>query len=49
MTKEFTKNIGMSLFIDRLVDYVPDYTRNGVEVRRTAASPYFGMEMNIKL
>ncbi len=49
VTKEFTKNIGMSLFIDRLVDYVPDYTRNGVEVRRTAASPYFGMEMNIKL
>ena len=48
-TKDFGKHLSISLFADRILDYVPDYERNGLHVRRTALNPYFGMEMNIKL
>lgn len=48
-TKDFGKHISVSIFADKLIDYVPDYERNGITVRRTATAPYFGMEMNIKL
>ena len=49
LTKDFTRYIGLSLFVDRLIDIVPDYTQYGVQVRRTPASPYFGMELNIRI
>ena len=48
-TKDFGKHISVSLFADRILDYVPDYESNGLNVRRTALSPYFGMELNLKL
>ena len=48
-TKDFGKHLSISLFADRIIDYVPDYEKNGMLVRRTALNPYFGMEMNIKL
>ena len=48
-TKDFGKNLSIALFADRILDYVPDYTQKGYLIRRTAASPYFGMELNIKL
>lgn len=47
-TKDF-KHVQVSLFADRIMDYMPDYYSNGLLVRRTAASPYFGMEINLKL
>ena len=49
VTKEFGKNMSIALFANRILDYVPDYTRNGYLIRRTAASPYFGMELKLKL
>ncbi len=48
-TKDFGKHISIALFADRILDYVPDYERYGIKVRRTALSPYFGMEINFKL
>lgn len=48
-TKDFGKHVSVSLFADRILDYVPDYKQNGFLIRRTAASPYFGMELNIKI
>ena len=47
-TKDF-KHVQVSLFADHIMDYMPDYYSNGLLVRRTAASPYFGMEINLKL
>lgn len=49
VTKDFGKHVSISLFADRILDYVPDYKKNGMLVRRTAFSPYFGMELNVKL
>lgn len=47
-----TKSIGrwlkVSVFVNRIIDYLPDYTVNGLTVRRSA-SPYFGMELNLTL
>ena len=47
-----TKNIGewlsLSLFVNKLLDYMPDFKRNGVLIRRNAI-PYFGMEINMKI
>ena len=47
-----TKRIGsfanVSMFANRLFDYTPDFTRNGVEIRRNV-SAYFGMEISLKL
>lgn len=48
-TKDFGKNLSIALFADRILDYVPDYTKKGYLIRRTAASPYFGMEITFKL
>ncbi len=48
-TKELGKSVLISLFANRILDYVPDYTRNGYLIRRTAEEPYFGMELNLKL
>lgn len=47
-----TKNIGrwlrISAFVNRIVDYLPDYKSNGVTIRRSADA-YFGMELNFTL
>jgi len=38
----------IALFVNKILDYNPSYTRNGLTVRRHV-TPYFGVEMNIKL
>lgn len=47
-----TKNIGprlsISLFVNRLLDYLPDYKVNGLTIRRNSDA-YFGMELNLKI
>ncbi|MDE6133985.1 MAG: outer membrane receptor protein, partial [Muribaculaceae bacterium] len=47
-----TKNIGrfmrVSVFVNRILDYLPDYTSNGITVRRKSDA-YFGMELNFTL
>lgn len=48
-TKTFGRHLKAALFIDRLIDVVNDYYRNGMLVRRSGASPYFGMEIKISL
>ncbi len=48
-TKEFGKHFSLALFANRMLDCMPDYTRNGYLIRRTAGSPYFGMEMKLSL
>jgi len=39
----------VALFVNKLLDYPPDYhTPDGRHIRREV-TPYFGMELNIKL
>lgn len=48
-SKTITKYATLAFFVDKLFDYLPDYTAStGVVIRRTATS-YFGMEINIRL
>lgn len=49
VTKSITKYAKLAFFIDKLFDYAPNYTlSNGVVVRRNV-TPYFGMELNVKI
>lgn len=49
VTKDFGKWMKIALFINRMIDYMPDYTTNsGLKVRRTS-KPYFGMELNFSI
>ena len=48
MSKNFKDRIRVSLFVNRMLDYHPDYTVNGHTYRRSV-SPYFGAELNLKL
>ncbi|WP_432709839.1 TonB-dependent receptor [Pedobacter sp.] len=49
-TKEFKKKASISMFVNRLFTYTPDYTTNGVTVvRQGFNSPYFGIELNVTL
>lgn len=43
-SKTFGKWIKLSLFVDRILDYTPDYKVAGLTIRRSA-NPYFGMEI----
>lgn len=47
-----TKNIGkwlrVSVFVNRILDYLPAYKSNGLTVRRSSDA-YFGMELNFTL
>lgn len=48
-TKSFWNNrIGLALYVNRLLAIEPDYKRYGMTIRRYS-SPYFGMELNLKL
>ena len=48
-TKSFWNNrIGLALYVNRILSIEPDYERYGVTVRRYS-SPYFGMELNLKI
>lgn len=49
VTKEFGKWMKLALFVNRMIDYMPDYTTNsGMTVRRTS-KPFFGMEINFNI
>ena len=47
-TKSIGKMLDVSVFVNRILDYLPDYTVNGLTVRRNADA-YFGMELNLKI
>lgn len=48
-TKTFwNKRVGLAVYVNRLLTIEPDYTRYGLTVRRYS-SPYFGMELNLKI
>lgn len=49
VTKTFGQYMNLALFVDRILDYMPDYkTNSGLTVRRTVR-PYFGIELNVTL
>lgn len=48
VTKEFKKKAAISMFVNRLFTYTPDYVFNNTINRRSGfSSPYFGMELNL--
>ena len=47
-TKSIGKWLSVSVFVNRILDYLPDYKVNGLTIRRNADA-YFGMELNLKL
>lgn len=47
-TKKIGKFLKVSAFVNRIVDYLPDYTSNGLTIRRSS-NAYFGMEINLSL
>ena len=40
--------INLSLFVNNILDYNPDYKENNFSVRHYV-TPYFGMELNLNL
>lgn len=46
--KLFDDRLMIAMFCNRIWDYTPDYTRDGYTIRRHV-TPYFGLEMNIRL
>lgn len=47
-TKQIGKLLKISLFANKILDYLPDFKSNGHVIRRNA-SPYFGVEANVTL
>ena len=47
-TKTIGKWLRLSLFANRILDYLPSYKMNGLLIRRNV-DPYFGMELNFTL
>lgn len=48
-TKSFwQKRIGLALYVNRLLAIEPNYERYGITIRRYS-TPYFGMELNLKI
>lgn len=48
VSKQIGSALRMSAFVNSLLDYLPDYTVNGLTVRR-GGEAYFGMEANISI
>ena len=46
--KFFNDHLHIAMFCNKIWDYTPNYERDGVTIRRHV-TPYFGLEMNIKL
>ena len=46
--KSVTKYANIAFFVNQLLDYLPDYQVDGITIHRNA-TPYFGMEINLKL
>lgn len=47
-TKTIGRHLRLAVFVNRIIDRLPDYRSNGLLVRRSS-SPYFGMELNLKI
>lgn len=47
-TKQIGRWLRLSAFVNRIIDYLPDYKSNGLTIRRTSDA-YFGMEINLTL
>lgn len=48
VTKPIGKHVSVALFVNRIIDWLPDYKSNGLTIRRNSDS-YFGMELNLIL
>lgn len=49
-SKVFYKSFRVSMFVNRLLNYYKEYEFEGQKIgRKSLTSPYFGMELNIKL
>jgi len=46
--KTVTKYATVALYVNKLLDYLPDYEVDGIRIHRSA-SPYFGMEINLNI
>ena len=46
--KTVTKYATIALYVNKLLDYLPDYTKDGKTIHRNV-NPYFGMEVNLTL
>lgn len=46
--KLFEDRLNVAMFCNKLWDYTPDYKSRGVTIRRHV-TPYFGLEMNVKI
>ena len=47
-TKKIGRWLRISAFVNRIIDYLPEYVSNGLTVRRNSEA-YFGMELNFTL
>ncbi len=47
-TKKIGRWMRISAFVNRIIDYLPDYKSNGLTVRRNSEA-YFGMELNFTI
>ena len=48
-TKQVGRRLRLSAFVNRILDYLPDYfTNNGIRIRRTTEA-YFGMEATLTI
>lgn len=48
VTKQIGRFLRLSAFVNRIIDYLPDYTVNGITIRRSSDA-YFGMEATITI
>lgn len=48
VTKRIGRWLNMAAFVNRIVDYLPDYKSNGITIRRSSEA-YFGMEASITI
>jgi hypothetical protein len=46
--KLFNDHLNVAMFCNKLWDYTPDYDSRGTTIRRHV-TPYFGLEMNVKI
>ena len=47
-TKRIGDHVKIALFVNRIIDWLPDYRANGLLIRR-ASNAYFGMELNLSI
>lgn len=47
-TKTIGRYLRVAVFVNRIIDYLPDFNSGGLTVRRSSDA-YFGMEVNVKI